>query len=82
MHSPAYGVQKSDAVISARRKGTEISGTRERLRNDNSSEWENICTIAANKANQVLGMIRRNIKWKNQEVIVRLYKALVRPRIE
>ena len=40
------------------------------------------CTIAANKANQVLGMIRRNIKWKNQEVTVRLYKALVRPRIE
>ena len=40
------------------------------------------CVIAANKANQVLGMIRRNIKWKNQEVIVRLYKALVRPRIE
>jgi ribonuclease P/MRP protein subunit RPP40 len=40
------------------------------------------CTIAANKANQVLGMIRRNIKWKNQEVIVRLYKALVRPKIE
>ena len=35
------------------------------------------CTIAANKANQVLGMIiRRNIKWKKQEVIVRLYKAL------
>ena len=40
------------------------------------------CTVAASKANQVLGMIRRNIKWKNKEVIVRLYKALVRPRIE
>ena len=30
----------------------------------------------------MLGMIRRNIKWKNQEVIVRLYKAIVRPKIE
>ena len=30
----------------------------------------------------MLGMIRRNIKWKNQEVIVRLYKALVRPKIK
>ena len=36
----------------------------------------------------MLGMIRRNIKWKNQEVIVRLqqvivrlYKALVRSKI-
>ena len=84
MHSPAYGVQKSDASISARRKGTEISGTRERLRNYNSSEWKTSaqCTIAVNKANQVLGMIRRNTKWTNQEVIVRLYRALVRPRIE
>ena len=34
------------------------------------------------KANQVLRMIKRNIKWKNMEVMVRLYKALVRPRIE
>jgi hypothetical protein len=40
------------------------------------------CSVAAMKANQVLGMIKRNIKWKNMEVMVRLYKALVRPRIE
>jgi hypothetical protein len=40
------------------------------------------CSVAATKANQVLGMIKRNIKWKNSDVIVRLYKALVRPRIE
>ena len=38
--------------------------------------------MAAMKANQVLGMIKRNIKWKNMGVMVRLYKALVRPRIE
>ena len=40
------------------------------------------CSVAAMKANQVLGMIKRNIKWKNMGVMVRLYKALVRPRIE
>ena len=38
--------------------------------------------MAAANANQVLDMIKRNIKWKSTEVIVRLYKALVRPRIE
>jgi hypothetical protein len=40
------------------------------------------CIIAANKANKVLGMIRRNIKLKSKEIIVALYKALVRPRLE
>jgi hypothetical protein len=29
------------------------------------------------KANAVLGMIKRNIRYKSREVIVRLYKALV-----
>ena len=40
------------------------------------------CSVAAMKANQVLGMIKRNIKWKSMGVMVRLRKALVRPRIE
>ena len=35
------------------------------------------CYVAAMKANQVLGMIKRNIKWKNMGVMVRLYKALL-----
>ena len=47
--------------------------------NGKSSEQ---CAVAAAKANQGLGMIKKNIKWKSTEVIVRLYKALVRPRIE
>ena len=29
-----------------------------------------------------MGMIRRNIKYKKKEIIVKLYKALVRPRLE
>ena len=40
------------------------------------------CVMAAKKANQILGMIKRNIKWKNKDNIIRLYKALVRPRLE
>ena len=38
--------------------------------------------MAANKANQILGMIKRNIKWKDKNVITKLYKALVRPKLE
>jgi len=40
------------------------------------------CILAARKANTVLGMIKRNINFKSKDVIVRLYKALVRPRLE
>ena len=34
------------------------------------------------KANCVLGMINRNIKCKNAAIIIKLYKSLVRPRLE
>ena len=35
--------------------------------------------IAASKGNQVLGMIRRNITYKEKSLIVPLYEAIVRP---
>ena len=38
--------------------------------------------MAASKANQILGMIKRNINWKDKNSIIKLYKALVRPKLE
>ena len=40
------------------------------------------CRISASKGNQVLGMIRRNITYKDNSLIVPLYKAIVRPHLE
>ena len=40
------------------------------------------CRIAASQSNQVLGMIRRNITYKENSLIVPLYKAIVRPHLE
>ena len=40
------------------------------------------CRIAASKGNQVIGMIRRNISYKDKSLIVPLYKATVRPHLE
>ena len=40
------------------------------------------CRIAASKGNQVLGMIRRNITYKEKSLIVPLYKTIVRPHLE
>ena len=38
--------------------------------------------IAASKGKQVLGMIRRNITYKEISLIVPLYKAITRPHLE
>ena len=40
------------------------------------------CRIAASQGNQVLGMIRRNITYQDKRLIIPLYKAIVRPRLE
>ena len=40
------------------------------------------CITAASKANCTLGLIKRNIKSRDKDVIIRLYKTLVRPKLE
>jgi len=40
------------------------------------------CLYAFNKANKVLGMIRRTIKNKEPKIMLSLYKTLVRPHVE
>ena len=40
------------------------------------------CRIVGSKGNQILGMIRRNITYKQKGSIVPLYKAIVRPHLE
>ena len=40
------------------------------------------CGIAASKGNQILGLIRRTIKYKEEQLIVSLYKVIVRPHLE
>ena len=40
------------------------------------------CIQACSKARKMLGMIKRTISYKTPEIMVRLYKALVRPYLE
>ena len=40
------------------------------------------CGIAARKGNQLLGMIKRNITYREKYLIIPLYKSIVRPHLE
>ena len=40
------------------------------------------CGIAASKGNQIIGLIRRTITYKEKHILVPLYKAVVRPHLE
>ena len=40
------------------------------------------CGIAAAKGNQIPGLIRRNIVYKDNKLIIPLYKTIVRPHLE
>ena len=41
-----------------------------------------LCGIAASTGNQILGLIRGNIIYKDKKLITPLYKAIVRPHLE
>ena len=40
------------------------------------------CRIAVSKGNKILRLIRRNVIYKEKQLIVPLYKAIVRPHLE
>ena len=40
------------------------------------------CASAAKKANRALGMIKRNFTYRTRNIILKLYKSLVRPHLD
>lgn len=49
---------------------------------DSSMKFSEQCNKAVKSANSTLGLIKRTIKNKKRAIIVKLYKALVRPKLE
>ena len=47
-----------------------------------ASEHSTSFGTAASKGNQILGLIRRNITYKDKRLIIPLYNAIVRPHLE
>ena len=49
---------------------------------NNKLKFHEQCSAVVVKANRLLGMIRRSFDCTNAEMILRLYKSLIRPVIE
>src|SRR5688572_9934880 len=49
---------------------------------DKSFKFSEHCNKVANSANAVIGMIKRTVTSRRKDIMVRLYKALVRPKLE
>ncbi len=49
---------------------------------DSTLSFEQHCDTAITKANRILGIIRRSFKYMDKEVMLTLYKSLVRPHLE
>lgn len=49
---------------------------------DKSFKFSEHCNKVANSANAVIGMIKRTITCRKKDIMVKLYKALVRPKLE
>ena len=49
---------------------------------DSSLKFSEQCNTAVKNANSILGIIRRTIRCKSQNIIKKLYTALVRPKLE
>jgi hypothetical protein len=49
---------------------------------DKSLKFSEQCNVVASRANSQLGMIKRTIVSRDKGIITKLYKALVRPKLE
>jgi len=49
---------------------------------DSNLKVSSQCIQAYGKVNQILGMIDRRIQFKSKDIMLNLYKALIRPLLE
>ena len=78
---PPQHLSKLHSCRKASKKGTKRQGPRSYYIKSNLS-WNKHVGITANKANKVLGIIKRTVGTANQDIFLILYKSSVRPILE
>ena len=77
-----YGNPRVDYIMDGKRLETVTEEKDLGVFVSEDLKWEKQCSYAVSKANKVLGMIKRNFVDRSKEIIIPLYKSLVRPHLE
>ena len=72
----------SASPSSERMRGLWVNGVKKGIKEETDLSWSSHVNAIVNKANEVVGLLKRTVGSNNKEIFSMLYKSLVRPILE